>query len=854
VQNSWDPIGVPQAGDQVVIAGPGGPSISSVDPKLDDLHVTLGGTDFAQPASISASGATFGSGFAVTVLPNSPYAALSFDGSTTFDGTLSVVGGQLSVTTGTELQGSGQTFIEKGATVTFNGTMPPTQTVSFGDPNGTLVLIQSTTFGARITGVQPGDRIELGRLYIAVSASYADGKLTITGEGGAVIATLNLVEAVSPMSFYASLSGDRGSTLSTSQRRCSWNGGTGDWYDATLWTGGVPLGGDTVSIPSGTVILSEADASSYGTLDAESITLGTDGSSEAVVLEMSNASFGPAAFITTRGNPQYAPHYIQPLVTLLASGTTMFDATVFHEAQGGKLTIVSHQSDGSSGNFIITGNPPAHAKLDTAPFATIFVGQESRLEFTGGTFTNNGLVLINGNAEIGRGVVFQGAGTIQMEAGGSVSVLGAVSAEQSFVFSDDKGTLSLGNLPEFKAKVDVARKGNKIRLPNLQAQSLSYDQQTQILVLKDGDGKQVGEVRITDPNGDGTGDFTLKSDGNGSAITYTPLGAVTLMASLPVAAVGTTGALIKMKTLLTQAFGGVPAGYASYTLSGPFRQMPNESYWDQPPRATPTNSRWYYDYQPITVPITVPASDLDRVLFFVGNSIVWTAYFTVPVALDAAGNPTEYVQYNIWTVDPSVDAPETAYPMPHPNVPGSGRRFGRPDPSDIVSSAYRYNTVYSGVLNYNNCNWISDNVTAGAGAVQPWDNASTDPADNVSGGFWRIVYRGSDTPEPVRDWFTLTQPGDVVRMGHLDSNGMHTTTVVGTINPDGSIMVYDNGDKKPGKPNTIGAHAATYWTGTDPATITIYRLDGRAAAKTPSLPGPATTRYRILARTWTASR
>jgi hypothetical protein len=163
--------------------------------------------------------------------------------------------------------------------------------------------------------------------------------------------------------------------------------------------------------------------------------------------------------------------------------------------------------------------------------------------------------------------------------------------------------------------------------------------------------------------------------------------------------------------------------------------------------------------------------------------------------------------------------------MPDPNVPGSGRRFGQPDPSDIVSSAYRYNTIYSGVLNYNNCNWISDNVTAGAGAVQPYDNASIDPADNVSGGFWRIVYRGSDSPEPARDWFTLTQPGDVVRMGHLNSHGTHTTTVVGTINPDGSLMVYDNGDKKPGDENRIGAHGATYWTGTDPATITIYRLD-----------------------------
>jgi hypothetical protein len=34
-------------------------------------------------------------------------------------------------------------------------------------------------------------------------------------------------------------------------------------------------------------------------------------------------------------------------------------------------------------------------------------------------------------------------------------------------------------------------------------------------------------------------------------------------------------------------------------------------------------------------------------------------------------------------------------------------------------------------------------LLAGAGAVQPKDNTSTDPADNVSGGFWRIVHHAA---------------------------------------------------------------------------------------------------------------
>jgi hypothetical protein len=253
--------------------------------------------------------------------------------------------------------------------------------------------------------------------------------------------------------------------------------------------------------------------------------------------------------------------------------------------------------------------------------------------------------------------------------------------------------------------------------------------------------------------------------------------------------------------------------------------MPTESYWGQAPNGAPLNSAWYFDDQPIAEPQTVEKIELDRVALFVGTSIVRSAYFVVPVAKDDAGNVTEYVQYNIWTADPRVSAPQTAWSVADPNVPGSASRFGRLDPSDIVSSAYRYNTVFPGVFNHNNCNWISDNVTAGAGAVQPYDNYSTDPANNVSGGFWRIVYRGTDTPDPVRDWFELTLPGDVVRMGRLDATGCHTTTVIGTLNPDATITVYDNGDHNAQGQNIIGVHQPTYWTGTNPGMITIFRLD-----------------------------
>jgi hypothetical protein len=270
---------------------------------------------------------------------------------------------------------------------------------------------------------------------------------------------------------------------------------------------------------------------------------------------------------------------------------------------------------------------------------------------------------------------------------------------------------------------------------------------------------------------------------------------------------GETGATIQLATLLTRSFGAVPSGYGEYRLSGPQSLMPTESYWQQG-RGQPTNSVWLHNGVPITQATTVAAADIGDYALQVGNNIVSTASFTVPVSQDA-DIVTENVQYNVWTANPAVVAE------------GSGDV----SPDNIVASAQLYAAEYPGVLNYNNCNWIADNLTASAGAAMPFDDASTDPVDNQEGGFWRIVYRGSDQPAPVADWFSLTQPGDVVRMGRLAGGGQHTTTVVGPVNPDGSLPVYDNGDTNSQGQNIIGMHDATYWTGTDPASITIYRLD-----------------------------
>ena len=76
----------------------------------------------------------------------------------------------------------------------------------------------------------------------------------------------------------------------------------------------------------------------------------------------------------------------------------------------------------------------------------------------------------------------------------------------------------------------------------------------------------------------------------------------------------------------------------------------------------------------ITGAVTVQAKDISDYSLVVGNSIINTASFTVPVA-ENAGTVAEKVQYNIWTVNPAVDAPITAYSHRGSIDPGFGQPF-----------------------------------------------------------------------------------------------------------------------------------------------------------------------------------
>ena len=143
---------------------------------------------------------------------------------------------------------------------------------------------------------------------------------------------------------------------------------------------------------------------------------------------------------------------------------------------------------------------------------------------------------------------------------------------------------------------------------------------------------------------------------------------------------------------------------------------------------------------------------------------------------------------------------------------------GKPIPADIIAAAHSLESVFPDVPNTNLCNWIADNVAAVAGVSMPLPNTNPDPTDNVEGGFWRIAYTGA-RPDPVKNWFRLVSPGDIIRMHHLFGGG-HTTTALTRQHPNGTLTVYSNGVGR-----FIGIHPSDVEKITDPASITIYRLD-----------------------------
>jgi hypothetical protein len=614
------------------------------------------------------------------------------------------------------------------------------------------------------------------------------------------------------------------------------SGAVGDWFFRGNWSPTkVPATQDTAIIEDGTAIIS----SPAKPLAGINIVLGGDDDGAVATLKAINASFQGAqsgqrefnATLTVTGTLADSTDAV-----FVSQGNTSFDGQIFVEAIAGSLTI-QVQSDGNG--------PGTFRLLNVDRKAAVVVSQESFLDFEGQTVINNGLIQIEGSVEISAGVTFTGNdvqgrdGVFVLENGGQLFVEGNVDETQQIIFIDGTGTLTIENLEGFEGIIEYAElptpsgqpdqgiAGGRIELTEVQARSVKFVAGTgnsgtlQLFSGTRPTGEPVAELtmRMVTDNLEvaalslSSADFSLTGNGDGGTIiTYAPKGATFLQGSLPVPVIASANDVVSLKSMLADAFGKSDIPFKGVWLypSKPFENTKtNVGYWEK----SDITPQWFIGNKPVEEATFV--KDIGKVTLHVGNQINNPASFQIRLTEDRSGPDAAWMTYDVWTVDPAVRAAMRA----------AGVELGAaPTPDMIVKAAQAFAKVYGDGLipNTNLCNWIADNVAAGAGATMPLPNTSFDPSLNVEGGFWRIAY-ASDIPEPVADWSALVQPGDIVRMGWFKPESGrvsgHSTTVLSGIK-DGKIEFYDNNDGA-----HIGRHDAAYWLNTDPDDITIYRID-----------------------------
>lgn len=606
------------------------------------------------------------------------------------------------------------------------------------------------------------------------------------------------------------------------------SGTTGNWFTASNWQGGtIPVTGDTAFIESGTAIIS---ATPNPEIQGIAIVLGGDG--DPVILSAINATFEGAG----SGGQEIATRLFvkgtlddKTDAQFIVAGATSFDGQIFVNALAGSLTIDVRDDNATAGIFTLA---------NTDKKAAIVVSQESFLDFEGTTVFNHSLIQIEGGAEISAGVTFAGdGGVFLLENGGTLSVEGIVESSQHVIFIDGTGTLTIENLAGFHGIIEYAElptppgqpaqgiAGGKINLVGIEAQSLAFDSTTNTLNLyagTDPSGNPVAQLAMQmvddalEPTTSNltTADFSLASDGNGgTVITYAPQGATYLLSSLPTPVIAEAGDVISLKDILKDAFGRPDIPFKGVWLfpSKPFDNTSTDiGYWESP-NVTP---QWFIGGKPVEENTFV--TDISKVTLHAGNQINNPASFQIRLTQDKSGPDATFITYDVWTVDPRVIEAMQISGM----VPGAA-----PTAETVVQAAEAFASVYgNGVIpNTNLCNWIADNVAAGAGAPMPLPNTSFDPSLNVEGGFWRIVY-AADIPNPPVDWYSLVQPGDIIRVGWFKPESGrvsgHSTTALSIVQSDGTIEFYDNVDD-----DHIGIHNIEYWPHTDPEDITIFRID-----------------------------
>ena len=711
-------------------------------------------------------------------------------------------------------------------------------TLELYDSTGALIASndnwQHTAIGGIIATDQVGDLLNSGLApgdpnESAITATLVPGNYTA------------IVRGVNNTTGVALLAGHRTSPAYT------WTGAVDShWEKAANWEpNNVPERGDFAAIPSGT---SNSPTISVHEIKDIQITLGNpDGGS--VTLGATSVNFTERGLTVTGGVPGPSPVNAllscQGDVTFALAGKKEqqegVEGLITVEAMGGALTI-----DAGDGTFTLTDSHPgthfdttdelgtaASLRKSVKPDLKALITQESALFFKGRNIVTKSVetekdiivpvIQVEGAADIAEGVTLGGRGILALEAGGHLSIQGTVEADHQIIFADGTGRVSISNPTEFLGTLGFTPVGGaRVDFPGIQAQSVGIYTKGNVYTLllyagPDQTGARLAHVKVHSINEEGLNpsgvppkaiDFAVSSDGKGGTlVTYVPGGTTQLEQSMPVPVIAFRNTKVSLETIFSQSFGTSAPGFYNITLlhnGVPTNTKKDFQYWGHAPNGLQVPPQWFVHGKPITKSHTV--TDIKEVELLVGNNIDAPAQFNAQVTKAISGPESEIVTYSVWTVDPTV-------------AKGVELTPGKPTSADIIASAHSLYEVFPDCPNTNLCNWIADNVAAVAGVPMPLPNSHPEPTDNVSGGFWRIVYTGA-RPDPVRNWFRLVVPGDVIRMQHLAGGG-HTTTALSRQHPDGTITVYSNGII----PRFISIHRSNAEEGTNPASITIYQLD-----------------------------
>ncbi len=602
----------------------------------------------------------------------------------------------------------------------------------------------------------------------------------------------------------------------------TWIPGTlGNWFTVANWTttppspNNFPQPGDTAIVRSGTPVVASTDPAIVDL----TIVLGGPDDSAPVTRPGSAGFFAPDVRLSVvgPGTGQAAD------VTFQSFGYTTYRGRMYVLAKGGNLTIDA-AADGNVAEFVFEDAGGADSLM--------LVTQEASLTLEGRFFTNDAFIEVEGVAVIAAGATLSGDGILALEGGGRLTVNGAVGADQHIDFSDGTGRLTIADVADFQGKIGLPTTatgsagfqlgGARIDLPNVQAQSKSFS--NGVLTLHsgpDGTGAVVAQLHVElvfwedlSPLAPAqqnltAADFRLGPDGSGGTlITYTPQGVQVSDASLPVSVTAPTGSRVSLASILQQSFGtAAPAFYSLELMPAPpvgDRRRTRRSGGSR--RSSPPGSSTGSRSSGLTV-----VTSIDSVELLVGNNIV-----------NVGGRPS--ARRRPAPATPPATSSTTCGPRRARSRRRCRRRAARRR-ADAGRHRQRGAGVQRGVPRPARRQACSSRVSvaAAAGATRALPDAGVDPDVNVEGGFWRIAYRGTGS-NPQQNWSGLVRPGDIVRMAWL-SNGGHTTTVLGGVNDDGTITVYDNADTNSLGQGIIGVHSVAYWNGTNPAGTTIYRLD-----------------------------